>query len=173
MDLETTMKHFNAKLTSSLLYLFAPLSNGYETDELNHKATISSSLPSANAASSVTKEEKREMADEFFKQLLFKEESKMIDVWKMAIDKKPENPNRNLVEYINDEGELDFQPVFAGKITLVQTKLVSLLRSEQEIEGIYTDTELSVDELIQQMLRRTIPIIESLFIHTYLTKSLH
>ena len=52
------MKHFNAKLTSSLLLSFALLSNACGTDELNHKATISSSLSSANAVSSVTKEEK-------------------------------------------------------------------------------------------------------------------
>ena len=100
------------------------------------------------------------MAKEFFQTVVsLAEESNMIDVWKMAIDKNLENPNKNLVDYINDEGDFDFQPVFAGRITLVKSELVSLLGSEQELEGIYTDTELSVDELIQQMLRRTIPVI--------------
>ena len=64
------MKHFNAKLTSSLLLSFALLSNACGTDELNHKATISSSLSSANAVSSVTKEEKEKWQRNFFKQLL-------------------------------------------------------------------------------------------------------
>ena len=89
------MKNFKGKLTSSLLLCFALFSNACGKDEFDNHAKASSTLSSANASSFATKSEKEKWPNEFFQTVVSSaEESKMIDVWKMAIDKNLENPNR-------------------------------------------------------------------------------
>ena len=96
------MKLLTRSLTSSLLLSFALLSNACGRDELDNHAKASSTLSSTNSISSVNRSEKREMANEFFQTVVsLAEESKMIDIWKMAIDKNLENPNKNLVDVDN------------------------------------------------------------------------